>query len=222
MWRIKMIKLILFMVILTLSPLRVHSEQIFEVKDDLDNGVSSRIYFENVSNHIGDTDQTGTFVYEENCKANVMVIAKPKSPLYESGKRLCSSASNKLLVKVTWKPVYTNLSKNRELFIERGEFGAAALASNEIAARSIDITSANDEGILTIELFAKHLKLPETAMAVSYDPLQNKKVATPEMVEAIKTFQTNHGLPASGLIDYKTLSTAADREVGTIMFQQVQ
>ncbi len=215
-------KILFSVIVLLLLPTLSYTEQIVEVKDDYNNGISSGIFYNDTDEHIGDTNQSGIFVSESLCTDDKMIIAKPKSPLYESGKCKCVAGTNKFVVKVTWKPIYSNLIENKNYFISRGDYASAALASNEIVARSTDVETVKAERIEIIVNFSKYLKLSEATKAVNFDPVQKETVATPAMVDAVKLFQKNNGLPETGLIDYKTLSEAADRDVGSIMFQSIQ
>jgi len=199
------------------------AEQAVTVINDHNEGIFSSIYYLSLDkdNLKGHTNQKGIFVAKEECQPNTYVIAKPKSFLYESGKLICDKA-NEMVVKVTKTVIYTTLVKNRDTLTARGDYAGAALASNEIAARSVDTKISSKESALTIKLMGKYLKLPAGAVTVLYDPQQNSEVATIELINAVKVFQNENNIPVSGSIDYKTLSEAAGREVGTIMFQEVR
>lgn len=201
---------------------KVFAEQKFEVKDDGNNGISSKIYFKDTMNHKGDTDSDGVFLYEHTCNLGELVIAEPKSQLYQSGVAVCSKSNDTVALKVTWKPLYANLIRKRDHFISVGDYATAALTSNEIAARTVDISDANREKVVTLESLAKHLELSESFTAVAYDPQQKREVATPQFVDAIKEFQVSKGLNASGVVDYETLSTAAGRDIGDVMYSKVK
>ncbi|WP_229359889.1 peptidoglycan-binding domain-containing protein [Ferrimonas aestuarii] len=203
---------------LSLLSFFAQADQKIEVKDDSNNGVSSGIYFKDVNNHKGDTNPDGVFVSASDCSVGELVIAKPKSDLYENGVARCVKGMETVALRVTWKPLYANLIQNRDYFIAQGDFAAAALASNEIAARTADVSIAKQQQVSALESFAKYLQVAEDLDPVAYDPLQNRDVATPQFVDAIKQYQIRHGLNASGMIDNKTLATAAGLNVGDIMY----
>lgn len=198
------------------------AEQLVKVVNTADGGIQSKVYFESVLNHIGNTDQNGFLKTNVGCTVGADVIAVPESVLYEDGSVRCDRSSDEIVVNIEWKPLYTNLMRNREIFLLRQEFGSAALVSNEIAARASGNMQTQRERVRAIEYLAKEINFPETERAVAFDPLQGREVATPTMVEMIKSFQRQKGLPITGDVDYRTLSTAAERDIGSAMYEIVE
>ncbi|USZ50245.1 peptidoglycan-binding protein [Halomonas sp. DN3] len=198
------------------------AEQTVLVQDDHLQGVVSVVYSGSEENPKGETDHRGMLQLEKICEPQVVFIARPSSPFYETGKARCLQEMEVLTIRVTAKPFYSNLLINRDNFLESGDYAAAALASNEIAARTTDAESSHEERIKAIESFARYLELTEAASAVSFDERQGARVASDDFVEALRHYQEREGLPASGQLDYQTLRQAAELDTGTILFEVLE
>lgn len=196
-------------------------EILIEVKDDDGKGVSSCIYIDNSSQFKGDTDSDGIYTLRDGCKPNQWVIAKPKIMLYDEGKNKWDGKNKVIEVRVTKKNMYHRLANNRSILEQKGNYGAVALISNELAARIVDSEVSQKETETAIKAFAKHLKLSSMEPPLVYDSHQGKKVATESMVKAVRQFQKTNGLKQSGVVDYMTLEKAAGTKIGVFMYQDI-
>jgi len=118
---------------------------------------------------------------------------------------------------ITEKALFDHLKANAQFMENQGNYGEAALIYNEMMmrARGFDVASAEVFRLKVLEMFGKLLGIQEP---FAVDPVQNRKVITPDFKKAIQKYQQEKGLGESGRIDYGTLSVAAERPVSHYLF----
>lgn len=125
------------------------------------------------------------------------VVAQPEdaSYLWTTGKITCDMA----------QPIVLRCSSKSRVLLEIGnaiavsDWGRATLISSDLLARTGEPKALEAYKAASSEFFS----IPRD-VAWKTDPQQGKEVATPELVEKIKAFQKEAGLPSTGVINFPT------------------
>lgn len=116
-----------------------------------------------------------------------------------------------------------NLLANAKLSFNKGDFGTAALAFNEAAAR-VNLTSADIDvrNKLTLSTFDSAAKYFNVSSSTKFDPQQNKLVMSEELQAAIIEQQKARGLEETGRLDFKTLESISSKKLSEVMFKKIK
>ena len=111
--------------------------------------------------------------------------------------------------------------KNAKILFDMGDYGSAALAFSEGAARlkKVNKTESADAAIKAFEAAGKVFDVDN---AVKFDPNQSKFVISPELGMAIKEHQKENGLKESGKLDFKTLKSVSKKDLPSMMFEEIK
>jgi hypothetical protein len=160
-----------------------------------------------------DTDDKGLVDLTQHCKENVYFVFSPHSPLYTGQQIRCKGGQH--AVEVLRISELANLEENSNLDISISPryTALAAFSTNELATRGRNYGNdlyADSLEARTYQLVASYFGLSEIE-AIYQDPLQNNKlVPNQRMVQVIREFQKENGLPATGLIGWKTIGEMAE------------
>lgn len=216
------VSLLLSIIVLAPSGTKSAEKPVF-VRDDRATGVRSEVFVEkNAQQHRqGETNNDGYILLTKGCKQGEIISATPISPLYYKGKTDCNPAAKQLEVRVTKKAFVDILKWNATRLETAGDWAKAALVYNEIAGRvePVNKTEAQESREKVYLLFAEHVDVGRKLNVAVFDPLQEKKVMSPGFARKVEEFQFKMGIPVSGRIDYKTLSTAAGEDIGKYLFR---
>ncbi|MBW2643627.1 MAG: hypothetical protein JRC89_09735 [Deltaproteobacteria bacterium] len=169
-------------------------------------------------NIIDATDEEGKYEGTLSCKRGEKIKITPISTRYYPYFLKCPINNTTNVIKVSKVYYISNLERNALWLEKQGKIGDAALVNNEIFARviNIDEDKANRARIKTIELTAQKL-IVESAM--KYDTKQGKVVATRNMVRMVKEHQQANKIKASGKLDYNTLRSMSDKDIGHFIYK---
>lgn len=206
----------LILLCILLYPLFTLAGPAVHVLDDGGDGVPSNIFVAAESK--GLTDDQGRLALSTDCAQTVSVRAEPTNPYFRPGVSICNPNDPVVTVKVTWKPVYTNLLMNQQLFLAQNDFASVALVSTELAARTVDPKEAAAAKLLVYSSMAKFLKIPEDKPAVLFFKEYPGPVASPELIQAVMEYQESIGIQPNGNIDYITLTKASKRTSAEVLF----
>lgn len=199
-----------------LYPLLTVAGPAVHVLDDGGDGVPSNIFVAAESK--GLTDNQGKLALLTNCALNVSVRAEPTNPYFRPGVSICNPNDRVVTVRVTWKPVYTNLLMNQQLYLVQKDFASVALVSTELAARTDDPKKAAAAKVLVYTSMAKFLGVPEDKPAALFLKEYPGPVASPELIQAVMKYQESIGIQPNGNIDYITLTKASKRTSAEVLF----
>ncbi len=198
------------------------------VSDDQKKGVKSEIFLlmgDGTDNRLGQTGEDGVFTFPGDCNPGERIEGRPISELYYPSRTECPVQGAVLLV--TRKAYLRNLLENAERLANSGEHGKASLVYNEIAARAkgFDPELADRSAMKAYENFASELTSKHGAQgiddAVMFDVEQNRYVISSELMAAITAFQARADLAPTGVLDYGTLSAAAETPINPYIFEQL-
>jgi hypothetical protein len=186
------------------------------VRDDGGTGIKSGVFLNSVSidNKQGSTDEHGEFELRRSCGDQDKIVADPDDPFYHVGDADCSKGSDPITIKVTRMEFAENLISNAQYFASSGKPAKAAFILTEYAERieASDPQKAERAREKSLQLFGQYLKIGGRPTS-TFDPEQGKNVMSPELEKALKKWQTQSGVLATGKLDYKTLSKAARADI---------
>jgi hypothetical protein len=141
------------------------------------------------------------------CTSGFAIYARPRGYNYyaESTPEVCIRGTDALRLKVTQINDSAWMSKVGHDLFSQGNYQEAAIFLS--AANSQDPSPKNAEG--AIAAIGLQLGIPEDK-SLSFDQQQGYKVATPELVAALKSFQKKNSLPADGVAGSATLQKLFD------------
>lgn len=167
------------------------------------------------------TGKDGYILKEFECSLLEKIKIEPKDTNYYKRDVDCPIADKTIALRSA-KYEYILLS-NAQISFDDGDFGTAALAYNEIAAR---VGLAGDEGgtqsTLVINTYKSAGKYLEVAEATWFDPQQNKVVMSENLQAAIIGLQKEKGLKETGQLDFKTLESISNKKLGEVLFTEIQ
>lgn len=190
-----------------------------QVLDDHGKGVECNLFLideKGQEAEIGRSDEKGRAILENGFKRGEFLKVVPVQDVYfPTMKRFPLEGSVWILV--TEKALFGHLKTNARFMENHEKYGEAALIYNEMMmrARGFDTASAEVFRLNVLEMFGKLLGIQEP---FAVDPVQNRKVITPEFKQAILKYQRGKGLVESGRIDYGTLSAASELPVSRYLF----
>ena len=163
---------------------------------------------------IGATDEDGYYKGTIQCERGERVRVKPVGSLYYTREIRCPI--REALIKIQSVTIVTGLKNDARDAEKKGEVGKAALLYNEVAARAsyAEDQTGNKAERKVYELIGRALNVGK---ATQYDPSQKRHVASTELIEAVKEFQSKEGVGVSGKIDYATLKAAAGFDIGDLI-----
>jgi len=220
--------MIILFTLFSLSPTSVSSQETvyrgykeIQVVDDHEDGIESELFqldCENKLIRIGRTDEKGyekVFVF---CRQGDRIRAKPMSANFLLKAEECNE-KNFQKIKCTKIEIYQIMAANAAHFEEKGDLPEASMLYSDLAARGKDSQpdSASEASVKALKLFGEYLSVKKP---VVFDPAQNKMVMSKEMKGSIKKFQKDMSIKVTGNLDYKTLSKAANADIGAYMFQK--
>lgn len=187
-------------------------------KDKPHIGVKSNIKVMNADGKyklVSKTDSKGYVSKEFNCIELEVATIHPENDTYFSEDLECPI--NTSLIMVTSFKYYTNLILNADSKIAAGDFGTAALALSDAAARlkDSDVKTANKIEVRAFEATGAYLNV---YVSTSFDPTQNKVVMSNELKNAVLIHQGNAGLKTTGILDYPTLKTLSNKSLNAMLF----
>jgi hypothetical protein len=176
---------------------------------------------------LGRIPPTGDLAIMLACNVGDRLHVSPASGLYYAKSHECPIARPATVTfALTSKPVLAQLIENAEMLETRGDWATSAMAYNEYYARTrqleIDETdlplSADSARVRSLELFAKYL---EVESAIYRDPLQaDRGVASRELVDAIRKWQTMNGLGVTGMLD-ASIGAAAQLRLNELLYMKI-
>ncbi len=181
-------------------------------------GVESKIKVINVKGQqelVSKTDRQGYVKVDYVCQELEVAVFLPKDDSYYSERVECPININP--IKLTSIVYSKNLLVNANKKISENNFGAAALALNEAAARykKSDAIKANEIEKRAFNATGFLLKVESSAR---YDPIQDKFVMSQELKEAVTKYQNETGLMISGKLNYLTLKSFSNTSLSTMLF----
>ena len=116
-------------------------------------------------------------------------------------------------------PLVAALIHSAESMESAGKYANAALLFNEAHARVTgDTVTANQTELRVYENVGRALNVSNP---IRCDPLQQKYVITPSMIEAIRDYQKEHPtMEGRGILGYSTLRSLADIELGPFLAEE--
>lgn len=211
----KVISSILIVCVLLARP--ALAEQMVIVHNDFGEAIKSEIsILGQINKTLGYTNANGILELKKKCEHGELIKAKPiYDPTYYNETVDCKPDKKKIPIKVTQKHFITNLDTNAERLGNKGQKGNAALAYTELAYRisSEDIQAAERARKRAYLAFADAINTPEDIEIIKYDKTQDSYVLTPKFVNYLKEYQKNKGVPVTGNLDFKTLSTQSNISV---------
>lgn len=190
-----------------------------QILDDHGNGMECNLFLldeRGQESAIGKTDEQGRTILENGFKrGEILKVVPVQDTHFPTLRRFPMEGS--VWVLITEKALFEHLKANAQFMENQGNYGEAALIYNEMMmrARGFDAASAEVFRLKVLEMFGKLLGIQEP---FAVDPVQSRKVITPEFKKAIQKYQRDKGLGGSGRIDYGTLSAAARRPVSHYLF----
>jgi murein L,D-transpeptidase YcbB/YkuD len=146
-----------------------------------------------------------------SCDRGVAIFAKPNSSNYyqESSDEYCVITSSAIELKATRFDDAAWLQKEGKILIDGGKYGEAAVV---YSALNVTDPSAEASENALVALGLK-LGVPKDS-ALGIDNAQGKKVASPELVKAVKDFQKENYIWADGVAGAETLKKlVGDKDV---------
>lgn len=173
-------------------------------------GLSARIFLIHNGQrvHIADSDSSGeatlpnyTYMFGDQ------IFAKPGAEYYQTTKVSTNIVDRFfpliLKSKARWRT--NSILAIADRYFANGEYGKAAQAFSENYTRTNDFTYY----LRSLESTAKALNV-SSSDATYFDPNQNLRVASPELIAAVKSFQRSNNLTADGVIGRRTLEALAN------------
>lgn len=162
---------------------------------------------------LGRTDPPGQFKFTGNCVEGYALQFIPENgSIYYQASLFCKEAlANGVRLKKIPMPESGKLNALNAL-IQKGyesesDPGSAAFASALLASAVYSEAEVRSYKITTLVQFGKFLNVQKP---ITYNGLIKGFVATDDLVNATKTFQSHKGVTVTGIIDDKTLKLAAD------------
>lgn len=214
---------LLFIVMIIQADEATAAERRIWVRDDAGAGIKSVVFINSAdpANRQGSTDEHGDFALQKECE---LVVADPDDPFYTSGDAKCATDSDPIKVRVTRMEFAENLIWNAQRLESSGDSAKAALVFAEYADRmnATDPQRAYNARQKSLQLFGQFLGVSPNEPAFAFDPVQGKNVMSPEMASALQRYQARTGIKVTGVLDYKTLSTAAGEDIYPFLIERVQ
>ena len=186
------------------------------VVDDSSRGVKSKIYLiepDSKEMFLDDTDPDGLAKPTRVCTSGQRLKAKPANRRYFDSSPEPCSGKNKLQLKVSSRVVVENLQRHAVEFEKLGNGAKAAFLYNELAVRVAGTDSERaaqaDKKVYVLTGKALDTKTP----AVVFDEFQDKFVMSEGLAVAVRDFQKENGLKATGRLDHPTLKTLSKERI---------
>ena len=151
----------------------------------------------------GVTDANGE-ISLATCVQGMMIQAWPEEDTYHFSRKVFCQESE-ILLRVTTRRVASILQTNLEKAVVAAEWGAAALAANELSWLNL----RDGEGVAGVE--AERLAYVYSAQALGvaesflFDRVQGRNVMAPALKDAISEFQSESGIEVNGKLNNITL-----------------
>lgn len=212
-------KCLIYMLISTLFVTTSFADQSIRVmdKDVKNKGIECEIKIKKKNGkleYVSYTNKDGYTQVEFQCEKLDKVIFIPKSDYYSKTFNCPIKKKEIFLSSMTYQ---RNLIANAEHNFSMGDYGSSAFAFSEAAAR-LRKYDKNASVAAAVKAYKATGKVLGVEKSVVFDPLQAKKVISPELGKAIKEYQQEKGLEVTGELNFSTLRSASKTELPAMMF----
>ena len=169
----------------------------------------------------GGTDDEGQYPLRVVCTDGMKIQAQPVyDDHHHSNLVYCEDRTN-IDFKVTAIKIASILQRNLDLAEKAHDWGAAALAANELSwinLRSGDGVAGAEAERLAYVYSARALGVAESFV---FDPMQDKIVMAPNLHAAVSDFQRVRSIEVNGKLNYTTLYNMSGRTSGALRHYDV-
>jgi hypothetical protein len=177
-------------------------------------------------------DKMGAFELEGECAIGEVLRAEPDNiAAYYWNKLECPVQKFPARIVLTHRGLTPSLLSQAKNAEDRTDYGTAALLYNEYRVRAATIETTikpeDRQGVAlpdveeskVYESFFKAIdgsSMSDHIAAADWmvsDPQQARKVLSSSAVEKVREYQRDRGIPVTGQIDYRTLSSAAKKDI---------
>ena len=187
---------------------------------DSGDGMESRVILirsDESRRQLGITKSNGVLTLEqaEPCDAGMVLEAEPSSAWYKKGRKNIECTDPEIIEMqrvqfARMNPETENLLKNTDYTAAIDDPALAALLYNELAAR---VASADQD--LSHDYAERAVYAWANATDFFGEPVvpSGGSILTSDIIEHAKQYQKSMGLKPTGLLDYQTFATTADRDI---------